>query len=95
MTDRIKLYPVTIHRDRYGDGWKAFFCSIEDMPEEIGGGDAEHMYWFIDSMETHCKDGVVWGRGETPNEALADLEKNVRPEWLDLDPCQIKELTDV
>lgn len=64
---------ITIILDRYGNGWKALSCDFDEIPGEIQGGDAEHMYWFIDSEATHEKDGIVWGQGNTPDEALESL----------------------
>jgi len=72
-----EVYPLTIVSDRYGgcysDGqYLALNCYACDVPNEIGGCDGEEMVFFGEGSG-HEKYKI--GKGETPNEALADLAR--------------------
>ena len=71
----MKVYPLTIIADRYSGvysrakftAWNHF---VEDVPEEPDSGDTEcDRFW-------HDYKGPV-GKGSTPDEALADLAKQL------------------
>ena len=68
-------YPVTIVSDRYygcysGANWLAFPLYVEEIPEEVGGGDMEEMcFW------DNYKEPV--GKGGTPDTALKDLIQKI------------------
>lgn len=68
------LFPVTIVADRYdgcysGGKWLAIQCINENIPDEIGASDPdEEMFW-----REHNDNKLPIGKGNTPDEALADL----------------------
>lgn len=68
------LFPVTIVADRYdgcysGGKWLALQVNCDDVPDEIGASDPdEEMFW-----REHDDMRFPIGKGNTPNEALADL----------------------
>ena len=64
-------YPVTIVSDRYhgtySDAeWLAFPLDRDEVPEEVGDGDMEEMYFW-----DHYDEPV--GKGATPDAAFNDL----------------------
>lgn len=69
---RSPLYPVTIIAARYsgsyeGGTWCAFHCYPHQVPPDATGSDIECMeYWHGDASA-----GI--GRGQSPDDALADL----------------------
>lgn len=73
----LNLYPLTILSDRYGgtySGWAylAFNLHSEDVPIEPSSNDvmcAE--FWDGD------QNGIIIGRGHTPNEAWIDLHNRI------------------
>lgn len=73
---RREIYPVTIVLDRYGGvysggKWVAYNQYFDLVPPEVDDGDIEcHRFWLQNDMPV--------GRGNTPDEALADLETNMR-----------------
>lgn len=68
------IFPVTIVADRYGGcysggKWLALQVNNDDVPDEIGASDPdEEMFW-----REHDDNKFPIGKGNTPNEALADL----------------------
>lgn len=65
-------YPVTIVMDRYGGTysggvWIAWPLCAEDVPPEPASDDVTAMTFWGEAKE------YPFGRGATPNEALADL----------------------
>jgi hypothetical protein len=70
------LYPVTIIQTRYGGSyengtWAAFNCHENEVPPAASDDDLTAAnYWWSDAAENV-------GRGESPNEALADLERRL------------------
>jgi hypothetical protein len=67
----LNLYPLTIVRDRYtgcysGGKFTAWNLYPEDISEEIYADDVGCSSFF-----SHTK--IIYGRGETPNDAFMDL----------------------
>lgn len=67
------LYPVTIFKARYGGvyedaPWIALNCHADEFPADAVGSDTD-CSWFFSGR------GRIIGRGNTPDEALASLEK--------------------
>jgi hypothetical protein len=73
------IYPVTVVMDRYmgtysGAQWLAFNLDPCDVPEEIGGDDpTETIFW-----REHDAENLPIGKGETPDQAIADLKEKVK-----------------
>lgn len=70
------LYPVTIIADRYsgtysGGRYVAFGLYADAIPEGATGGD-------IECAEFFASKDVIYGVGETPNEALENLIVRMR-----------------
>ena len=80
------IYPCTLVMDRYGgtysgSKWLAFNCDPIDVPQPVGGSDTEEMeFWEVarydDDYIPSCYN-MDMGSGNTPNEAVLDLESNV------------------
>ncbi len=76
------MYPVTIIMDRYhgaysGGAWLAFDLDSDSLPSYGSGGDTDEMNFWCDANKA---EHYLIGRGETPNEALEDLERRVKNE---------------
>lgn len=80
-----EIYPVIIVLDRYGGvyseakytAWNDYQC-----PEDVQGGDIEcSEFWrsFKQGEINGPFDWIYCGKGNTPNEALLDLQKNIKP----------------
>lgn len=66
-----EIYPLTITSDRYngtysGGNYIAWNLLAEDIPSETDGGD-------VDCYEFWLTNEIVFGKGRTVSEALADL----------------------
>lgn len=65
------IYPCTIVADRYdgtysGGKFTAWPCDYYNLPEELGGGDPDEMSLF-------SSDTLLYGKGNTPQEAYENL----------------------
>jgi hypothetical protein len=73
------IYPVTIVMDRYmgtysGAQWLALNLDPCDIPDEIGGDDpTETIFW-----REHDDMKLPVGKGNNPDEAIADLKEKVK-----------------
>jgi bifunctional DNase/RNase len=73
------IYPVTVVMDRYqgtysNAQWLAFNFDPSEVPEEIGGDDpTETIFW-----REHDDKKLPIGKGNTPDEAIADLKAKVK-----------------
>lgn len=84
----IDLYPITIKADRYrgtysGGGYQAWYCKPEDIPYDSFADDvpcarfwSEHKRKMKDETEV-TKSIILVGLGDTPNNALIDLNKKI------------------
>jgi len=77
----MEIYPVTICQDRYNGAyshglWLAFRCDTEEVPTGPWESDSDCMNWWyaIDLKRGYQK---FIGKGDTPNDALEDLEKQI------------------
>ena len=80
----LEIYPLTIICDRYngtysGGKYLAFGLDHWDIPDEIGGGDPDEDEFFNYS-DKHTK--YIIGKGDTPQEALEDLNCLLNPNIL-------------
>lgn len=71
------LYPVTIISTRYGGAyekgaWAAFNLDPEDIPPAATGDDTSCFVFWLDAAPN-----MAIGVGDTPDEALKDLEKKM------------------
>lgn len=71
------IYPLTIIADRYsgtysGGAYTAWNLDCWDIPDGPDGGDTECMM-FWDNADKY----YIIGRGGTPDEAVADLERRL------------------
>lgn len=83
-------YPITILMDRYngiysGGRWLAFNLDPEEIPNEIGGGDSCEMNFFYSPP-----DWLVFGKGNSPEEALEDLIEKLQPKLRDVTPSKVE-----
>lgn len=67
------IYPLTVVNDRYngtysGGEYTAWACYPEGIPEAVFGDDTSCWDYFRITRD-------IYGRGNTPNEAIIDLEK--------------------
>ena len=70
-----ECYPLTIVMDRYtgtysGGKFLAFNLDFDEIPEEVNGGDVTCANFFYST-------DIVYGRGDTPNEAYEDLQRRL------------------
>lgn len=74
------IYPLTIVNDRYGGTYSggeytAWRCYPWSVPDEILGDDGECADFF---RGANGKYNIIYGRGNTPGEAVSDLAKRLR-----------------
>ena len=75
------IYPVTIISDRYtgvysGGEWTAWACGADDIPEGIFDSDVECAKAWSKLKRDRKKGKIIFGVGNTPNEAMRDLIKS-------------------
>jgi hypothetical protein len=75
------IYPVTIISDRYtgvysGGDWTAWACDADDIPEGIFDSDVECANAWSKLKRDRKKGKIIFGVGNTPNEAMRDLIKS-------------------
>ena len=71
------IYPLTIIADRYtgvysGGEYLAFNLEFIEIPSEVIGNDVECRNFFDNNTN------LVYGRGNTPDEAIKDLAKQMK-----------------
>jgi hypothetical protein len=86
MDQRMKIiYPLTICLDRYtgvysGGKYTAWNLHSHEVPEDIHGDDTACMNFF-DETE------IIYGRGDTPNDAINDLERRMTMKNKNITEC--------
>lgn len=78
LTDKNDIYPLTIVKDRYNgcysDGkYTAWNLETEEIPTEISYDDVTCCYFWADNE-------IPVGKGETPMEAIQNLEELLKGE---------------
>ncbi len=93
MTEAFRIYPCTIIASRYcgtyeGGAWLAFNCDENSIPEGATGGDIEcSVFWdnvnkgllaYQKLSYQQQPKTIIVGKGETPNEAVTDLLRQLK-----------------
>ena len=87
------IYPLTVIADRYtgtysGGAYLAFNLEFNEIPRAVVGADVICRYFFYNNKD------LVYGRGNTPDEAIKDLARRIMGVDEFLEYLKTIELTD-
>lgn len=75
LTDNdIHIYPLTIIWNRYGGGFLAFNLESWDVPKDINDDGLDFWSFWLHDAQKH-----IFGKGDTPQEALDNLKAKLNP----------------